>query len=118
MGLDQYMYSRAKGSEDPNPKGDIAYFRKHPNLHGWMQRLYAERTGVTDPKVFNCEALELTEEDLNALERDVLNSALPDTKGFFFGESSRDQNTAVLIAITTARLCISQGETVFYNSWG
>ena len=39
MGLDQFAYSINSAGE----KEDIAYWRKHPNLHGWMEALWVEK---------------------------------------------------------------------------
>jgi hypothetical protein len=36
---------------------ELAYWRKHPNLQGWMQELYYEKGGEGE---FNCVDLELT----------------------------------------------------------
>jgi hypothetical protein len=40
---------------------EIAYWRKHPNLHGWMQRLWESKGNSGE---FNGDELELTWEDL------------------------------------------------------
>ena len=93
---------------------EIAYWRKHPNLHGWMHRLWNERGHAGD---FNGDELELTFEDLDRLEYVVKHKELPGTTGFFFGNDSddyyRDQD---LEFIRTARSELTQGMRVFYNS--
>ena len=74
MGLDQYATAR-KGEPTTNDEGyiyyedsmELAYWRKHPNLHGWME-LLAEQKGL-EYGSFNGIELELTWEDLDALER-------------------------------------------------
>ena len=40
MGLDMYAYIARKKSEDFNSAREIAYWRKHPNLQGWMENLW------------------------------------------------------------------------------
>ena len=77
MGLDMYAYVAAKaGAQADYDEGmawdkekgaivnpsvteprEIAYWRKHPNLHGWMQRLWESRGNSGD---FNGDELELT----------------------------------------------------------
>ena len=117
VGLDQYAYAalRADQRSDFNRTGEftdddfvnktvpkpinIAYWRKHPNLQGWMERLWWRKTGVPlseddqflqnkyPPGDFNGIELELTWEDLDQLEQDILSNRVSklDTKGFFFG---------------------------------
>ena len=58
MGLDQYASAR-KGEPTTDDEGytyyedsmELAYWRKHPNLQGWMQDLYHEKGGEDE---FNC----------------------------------------------------------------
>mgnify|MGYP000674080630 CR=1 FL=1 len=45
---------------------ELHYWRKHPNLHGWMEQLYYSKGGNEDS--FNCTNLLLTMGDLNKLE--------------------------------------------------
>ena len=68
MGLDQYAYARI-GDQDI----EIAYWRKHANLEGWMSDLYKVKTG--DEEVFNCKELVLDKHDLKMLEQDYKNLA-------------------------------------------
>ena len=98
---------------------EIAYWRKHPNLHGWMEQLWNKRTngGHQDGNTFNGIELELTWEDLEVLELDVIAGTLPGTTGFFFGNDSdehyREQD---LKFIRDARAELFCGLKVFYNS--
>lgn len=120
MGLDMYAYTAAKEDSEWNDgnRRELSYWRKHPNLHGWMEELW--RSKNTDPSVdpmFNGVELELTWEDLEVLERDILLGNLPNTVGFFFGDNSdeyyREQD---LRFIREARAEIFTGLRVFYNS--
>lgn len=134
MGLDQYAYVAAKANQqrdfydtavyDENLKAytnpavtkprEIAYWRKHPNLQGWMQRLWESKGGDGD---FNGDELELTYQDLDDLERAVTHGQLPATQGFFFGKDAdehyREQD---LRFIREARAELFLGLKVFYNS--
>ena len=38
MGLDMYAYVADKAGQEVDSR-ELAYWRKHPNLHGWMERL-------------------------------------------------------------------------------
>ena len=93
----------------------LAEWRKHPNLQGWMEELWYEKGGEGE---FNCVDLELTLKDLDALEATLDEEALPETAGFFFGTDSSDYYAeADREFIREARAAIKQGYTVVYNSW-
>lgn len=125
MGLDMYAYAAAQPNQDwnDNNQREIAYWRKHPNLHGWMERLWTYRgrpTGSGGPSAdptFNGIELELTWEDLDRLEEDVRNGRLPHTTGFFFGDNSDNYYLETdLKFIKDARTELFTGLKVFYNS--
>ncbi len=94
---------------------ELAYWRKHPNLQGWMQDLYYEKGGEGE---FNCVDLELTLEDLDALEATLDEEELPETVGFFFGSNADDHYAETdREFIREARAAIKQGYTIVYSSW-
>jgi len=93
----------------------LAEWRKHPNLQGWMEELWYEKGGEGD---FNCVELELTLENLDALEATLDEEALPETAGFFFGGNADDHYAeADREFIVQARAALKQGYTVVYSSW-
>lgn len=100
--------------DDSNAE-ELHYWRKHPNLHGWMERLYHEKDG--QEQNFNCCPVQITLEDLDTLEKDVTNKDLPETSGFFFGESSDEDQADDLEFIEKARQAINNGHDVYYTSW-
>jgi hypothetical protein len=117
MGLDQYATIRldTKDEEGNWNEEDLAYWRKHPNLQGFMENLYVEKGGT---KEFNCVDLELTLEDIDELEKAVKGSDLPETGGFFFGgDSSEDYKYEDLDFCDNARKALAEGKTVVYSSW-
>ena len=135
MGLDMYAYTASRAGQqndfyegaewDPELKEsvnptvtrprEIAYWRKHPNLHGWMEKLAHEK-GL-EYQTFNGVELELTWEDLVILERAVIHGQLPETVGFFFGNDSDDEyREQDLEFIRQARAELFVGLKVFYNS--
>ena len=70
MGLDMYAYKTLDTIDTPVDFGvatalQLHYWRKHPNLHGWMEALYREKGGEQE---FNCVPVLLTAEDLDQLE--------------------------------------------------
>ena len=116
MGLDMYAYTAAKEQADyETEQREIAYWRKHPNLHGWFEKL-AESKNLKY-NTFNGVELELTWEDLDELERAVKNNQLPSTSGFFFGDGADDfYKEKDLEFIKNARAELFLGLKVFYNS--
>jgi hypothetical protein len=109
---DGYNYE-IDASTVPKPR-ELAYWRKHPNLHGWMHRLWNEKGHAGD---FNGDELELTAEDLDRLEHVIEHNKLPSTQGFFFGNDADDHYKAQdLKFIQDARTELIAGMKVFYNS--
>lgn len=122
MGLDQFAYAINNNGE----KTELAYWRKHPNLQGWMENLWHSKgcpnahedkdiAGLSD---FNCVPVELTKEDLDGLEQALDSNNLPETVGFFFGNNSdsmyRQQDVEFIHA---ARQALDNGSKVVYDSW-
>ncbi len=97
-----------------NKPREIAYWRKHPNLHGWMQQLWENQGNSGD---FNGDELELTYKDLEILELDVIAGTLPNTSGFFFGNNADEHyRESDLEFVKNARAELFLGLKVFYNS--
>ena len=92
---------------------EVAYWRKHPDLHGWMENLYREKGGRD--KSFNGDVVVLTLADLGRLEDDILGKNLPKTTGFFFGESG-GMSLKDLQFVLDARKVIQEGDTIYYDS--
>ena len=148
MGLDMYAYVATREGQQreyydgaewdeitkdlvntkTNKPREIAYWRKHPNLHGWMEQLWRDKKYLVQPTnasapvqsdsdTFNGIEIELTAEDLDELERAVVHKKLPSTRGFFFGEEA-DQfyHDKDLAFIKAARIEMFMGLKVFYNS--
>lgn len=121
MGLDMYVNittERFDTDVDFTPTiecTELHYWRKHPNLHGWMEQRYRLKCGTNE--IFNCCTLKLTPLDLDELEAAVRNGNLPQTRGFFFGETLGDEIPDDLEFIRKARGALGNGFTVFYDSW-
>ncbi|MFM9151724.1 MAG: phosphoglycerate kinase [Candidatus Planktophila sp.] len=119
MGLDQFAYAI-----DGDTKTEIAYWRKHPNLQGWMENLWESKGRPGDRHEdnmlgdFNCIPLELTMEDLDSLEQALDSNSLPETQGFFFGSNSDDMYRQQDVEfIAAARNALDNGSKVVYDSW-
>lgn len=94
MGLDMYLIGR---KFDPKREDivdgftcrekllDLGYWRKHPNLHGYIVEHFAEN-GVDD-----CKPIDLSAENIEQIIEAIRENDLPETEGFLFGESSKDE---------------------------
>jgi len=120
MGLDMYAYIARNKGDDLNTAREIAYWRKHPNLHGWMEQLWEDKTnkeGRDNPHTFNGIELELTWEDVDKLEKAIKSRSLPKTSGFFFGNDADDvYYDDDLKFCVNAKAELFLGLKVFYNS--
>jgi hypothetical protein len=131
MGLDMYAYAAANEkqygeywedghwendqyvSKTTKPK-ELAYWRKHPNLHGWFHREWLDQGNTGD---FNGDQLEIDWAMLERLNDAVVNGDFPKTSGFFFGEGADDYyRNQDLEFIRQARAELFLGLRVFYNS--
>ena len=147
MGLDQYAYAVRPNRENTDfefvretiervGENDtittesyvlIQQWRKHPDLQGWMEDLFDEKADAQGyeghsgafgiERVFNCQPIRLTWQDINDLESAVLSEALPNTKGFFFGESHPGDKELDLAFIKEARKAMGGDYEVYYDSW-
>tara|TARA_R100000005_G_C4921003_1_gene154284 strand:- start:259 stop:678 length:420 start_codon:yes stop_codon:yes gene_type:complete len=119
----EYTYTDLEGNEHEGVDEylewddtiELATWRKHPNLQGWMENLWREKGGEGE---FNCVDVVITLQDLDALEATLDEEALPETAGFFFGGNADDHYAeADREFIVQARAAIKQGYTVVYSSW-
>lgn len=93
MGLDMYLhaekYYHGKAAEGAwkkkSERYDAGYWRKHPNLHGYIVQEFAE--GVDE-----CQEIELSADNIRQIIKASKENALPYTTGFFFGESTPKRN--------------------------
>jgi hypothetical protein len=130
MGLDMYLEGRKFlfGATDPkdNPTEDgfrvthktlrLGYWRKHPNLHGYIVKMFA---GGQD----ECQDIPLDEDALQKLLCAVKDKALPHTEGFFFGASDgseQDEDVKILTGALEWLRARPKGEArdvVYRASW-
>ena len=130
LGLDQYAYvaSKADTDYDDPSRQEIAYWRKHPNLQGWMEQLWIRKTNEAGKTIvedsnwgsnFNGVELELTWDDIDKLEKDIKSGEVSElgTTGFFFGDPSDDvyYEHDLKFCIDAKAECFL-GRKVFYNS--
>ena len=124
MGLDMFAYAVSKRDAIGEfemakecEKEELHYWRKHHDLHGWMQNLYRDKGGDADS--FNCIPVQLTLDDLDDLQQALLDDNLPRTSGFFFGDNPPDLESMRddLMFVQKCRIAIKEGKVVYYDSW-
>jgi len=96
MGLDMYLRGskflwrnwndpEAERQEDgyriTDIRIDLGYWRKHPNLHGYIVEAFASGND-------NCQEIELSVQDMRNIISAIKEQRLPFTEGFFFGQSN------------------------------
>jgi len=128
MGLDMFVW-RVKANdaiddftirpekEREHELDELWYWRKHHDLHGWMENLYRFKGGTKES--FNCVPVRLYTQDLDELQLDLMRQNLPETTGFFFGDNPPDVDSLAndLKFIQAARDAIAAGDAVYYDSW-
>jgi hypothetical protein len=96
MGLDMYLtgeiYYHRRERHRGEKKGelfDLGYWRKHPNLHGFIVENFAHGDD-------NCQPIDLEADDLARIVEAVKADDLPHTTGFFFGTSDGSEKATDL----------------------
>jgi hypothetical protein len=108
MGLDMYLigdrfnwtdWKKPEGQRRPMVDGyevstqklDLGYWRKHPDLHGYIVNTFANGKD-------ECQEIDLSEKNLLNIIEAIKENKLPKTTGFFFGESDgTEKNKSILI---------------------
>jgi hypothetical protein len=123
MGLDQYAnWTDGTTDEQGNlKKEEFMYWRKTSHIQDFFQKIYAEKTGDTDPSNFNCVSVEIDFDVLNRFITAVKNKQMKPVGGFFFG-CSYDPGTEEYIEqdLKFASECffhLLMGRKVEYSSW-
>lgn len=134
MGLDMYAYARPPRKRNRDNDISIVEWRKHNRLQGWMQQLWESKgcPNANEDGDFNSVEMELTAEDINALEDDILTMTMPESNGFFWGsdsffwtdEEGKDypENSYYYLErdlefVTDARKMLDKKHRVFYSCW-
>jgi hypothetical protein len=74
---------------------ELGYWRKHPNLHGFIVQTFAEGKD-------ECQDIHLYEDDIKRIISAVESGSLPATSGFFFGTSDGNEKETDLITLRNA----------------
>jgi hypothetical protein len=104
MGLDMYLSYNDE---------EIGYWRKHPNLHGYIVREFASGED-------KCQPIKLNASDIKQIMDAVYKAELPTTSGFFFGTSSPGYDDHTIEVLKSARDLLEKnpGQFVIYQaSW-
>lgn len=110
MGLDMYLEGekyiltdwknaqdvlREDGYQITSQTLRLGYWRKHPNLHGYIVNTFAE--GID-----NCQPIDLSDADIETIIDAVARDALPHTEGFFFGVTDGSEKEETIRIFTAA----------------
>lgn len=126
MGLDMYLEGEKYLWHDNERYEDgdrikkiiveLGYWRKHPDLHGFIVKAFA--AGDDD-----CEPICLDDSDINAIIAAIKEDRLPHTEGFFFGDSDCSAKDASITIFSKALKWLqtkddNSSRTVYYRaSW-
>ena len=115
MGLDMHFYSVPKGCEPENSDDEICYFRKHADLHGWLEKTRCEMLGECGD--FNCVYFDITPEVLMKMKELVKKPVKEHFHGFFWGESTDEDWKKTEALIPKIEEILRSGAKVYYYSW-
>ena len=123
MGLDMYLtgetYFCNREDRRGTKKGELfhlGYWRKHPNLHGYIVQEFADGED-------NCQPIELSPEQISQIIKAIESGQLPITTGFFFGESDGSEQPLDLVFFREALAWLNEApaeewRSVYYQaSW-
>lgn len=110
MGLDMWL----EGIDNGVRIGQLGYWRKHPDLHGFIVKEFA--AGVDE-----CQPIPLTVHQLQLMLVATMQDRLPETTGFFFGVSTGEDKQSTIDILTEAIRWVNESpfqREVFYQaSW-
>lgn len=102
MGLDMYLtgeryLSNLKGTKHElvTERFRLGYWRKHPNLHGYIVETFADDHD-------DCREIPLSADDIRLILAAVKAEQLPETDGFFFGKSDGTEKEEDIDILTDA----------------
>jgi hypothetical protein len=108
MGLDMYLTGNRfihhmdkrrpairKRGEKKGELFELGYWRKHPNLHGYIVQTFADGKD-------ECQKIDLSAEGIRQIIAAIEAEDLPETTGFFFGTSDGSKKTDDLIIFREA----------------
>jgi hypothetical protein len=119
MGLDMYLTGRKLLLEDyDHPENDrkedgffirhveleLGYWRKHPDLHGYIVQAFAEGED-------HCQAIDLSATDIGNIISAIKERRLPHTTGFFFGSSEDKEPDRDIAIFERALAWLGEGPT-------
>ena len=120
MGLDQSARWTENGASSED-NTEFKYWRKTSHIQDFFQKVYAEKTGITDPGEFNCVSVEIDWGVLNKFITAVKTNSMTTVDGFFFGGtydvSSPEQVEDDLKFASDCFFHLLMGRKVFYSSW-
>jgi hypothetical protein len=130
MGLDMMLYAREVIEEGDDVSEDarqieIGTWRKHPDLHSYIETLWRAETGSTED--FNCIDYKLSRKQIIDIILLTVTETMPKSKGgFFFSESKLTDISHTITLMGSALSYIDKHTSypddvpeyeIFYSSW-
>jgi len=121
MGLDMYLngekfftsYNGKRPKEDgfevSRHELQLGYWRKHPNLHGFIVQTFADGKD-------ECQEIDLDAEDIEKIIQALNEADLPETSGFFFGSSDGSEKKEDLRIFNAALKWLNTKEKEVWKS--
>jgi hypothetical protein len=107
--LNRLPSEKEDGYEVKSHNLSLGYWRKHPNLHGYIVETFAD--GADE-----CQEIELSAADIRQILQAITDNALPSTEGFFFGESDGTEKLEDIQIFADALKWLEQQDQVSWRS--
>ena len=116
MGLDMFLFGKKEiKNRVEEEKVEVGYWRKHADLHRYIENLYIEKGGKEE---FNCVDYLLSKEEIEDIIQKSKDRTLDKSEGgFFFGESIDEDNENTIKIMTKALKYMKKGYKIYYTSW-
>lgn len=117
MGLDMYFLRTPKGERPNDSHQEIKYFRKHSDLHGWLEQEWRKENPDEKDRDFNCIYMKITPAILQRLKDYLTQPDKTRYKGFFWGESEESDWQETRALTEEIEEILNSGDQVYYYSW-
>jgi hypothetical protein len=101
------------GVETDGSEIELGYWRKHPNLHGFIVESFAG--GVDE-----CQNIPMSLQDISLALAAATQDILPETAGFFFGQSGPHHREHTLETLNAALAWLGENpkrKVIYRASW-
>jgi hypothetical protein len=119
MGLDMFFIKVPHGENPDYEASRIKYFRKHSDLHGWLQEQWLKtQPEGTNPENFNCKYFLITQDVLDGMKSLCAKSRKKKYRGLFWGSSCKEDWDETKELCDVIQDCLDSVFTdVYYYGW-